>query len=469
MTAPGPGRQSFAISGHGPAGTRTAATPRRQVLDIGSFDVHDVRAGSETAFAGGMLTIDVEELEERLADDAAFASVRVEIVRPGDSVRVINAIDAVEPRVKIEPAGADFSGMLTAPRQVGAGVTHALAGMAVVETALPVPGEPVYWREAIFDMAGTAAKYSPFSELINVVISCEPTRDLLDSAGRPHNLFEGTPEAVEYNKAVRLAGLEAARYLAGTTRGQQPDRVDTFDLAPLPHRDLPAVVYLYQLAIPYLHGEIAPGAGAIGGAAHLPTPIHPNELLDGALVCGWNAIACMRELTYTVQNHAIIEDLYVRHGQDLDFRGVVLFTNGDTRASKERLANHAAGLAIMMGAEGALINYAGGGHPAVDAMMIWGQSGAERGAHDDAVDGDGGQSGGIRVRPLCSGGGRHRQHGQLRGDGLLRRGGAGDRRGFPDRDRRRSGRRIRGAPGHRAGEHPPVRTYQHPGRGVLRR
>ena len=370
MTAPGPGRQSFAISGHGPAGTRTATTRRRQVLDIGSFDVHDVRAGSETAFAGGMLTIDVEELEERLADDAAFASVRVEIVRPGDSVRVINAIDAVEPRVKIEPAGADFSGMLTAPRQVGAGVTHALAGMAVVETALPVPGEPVYWREAIFDMAGTAAKYSPFSELINVVISCEPTRDLLDSAGRPHNLFEGTPEAVEYNKAVRLAGLEAARYLAGTTRGQQPDRVDTFDLAPLPHRDLPAVVYLYQLAIPYLHGEIAPGAGAIGGAAHLPTPIHPNELLDGALVCGWNAIACMRELTYTVQNHAIIEDLYVRHGQDLDFRGVVLFTNGDTRASKERLANHAAGLAIMMGAEGALINYAGGGHPAVDAMMI---------------------------------------------------------------------------------------------------
>lgn len=348
----------------------TGAEARRQVLDLGSFDVRAVLPGRKTTFADGVLTIDIAELERHLADEANLASVSVEIVRPGDSVRVINAIDAVEPRIKVDPSGADFSGLLTTPRRVGTGTTHALKGVAVVETAIPVPGEPVYWREAIFDMAGTAAKYSPFSELINVVVSCEPTSDLLESSGRPTNLFEGTPEAVEYNKAVRLAGLKASTYLAAATLGQTPDRVDSFDLAPLPHRDLPAVVYLYQLAIPYLHGEIAPGAGAIGGSAHLPTPIHPNELLDGALVCGWNAIACMRELTYTVQNHPIVEDLYARHGRDLDFRGVVLFTNGDTRASKERLANHAASLAIMMGAQGALINYAGGGHPAVDAMMI---------------------------------------------------------------------------------------------------
>ena len=342
----------------------------RPTLDIGWFDVREVRTGPETGLEGGVLTIDIPELENVLADDPHLASVSVEIVRPGESVRIINAIDAVEPRLKIDPPGSDFSGMLNPPRRVGRGTTHAMKGVAVVETALPVPGEPTYWREAIVDMAGAGAAYSPFSGLANVVVSCEPTRELLESDGRPTNLFEGTPEAVAYNKAVRLAGLKAARYLSETTRGASPDRTDTFDLAPLNGGRLPAVVYLYQLAIPYLHGEIEPGAGAIGGAAHLPTPIHPNELFDGALVCGWNAIACMRELTYTVQNHAIVEDLYRRHGRDLDFRGVVLFTNGDTRASKERLANHAARLAIMMGAEGAIINYAGGGHPAVDAMMI---------------------------------------------------------------------------------------------------
>lgn len=347
----------------------TAGGPLRQVLEVGWFDVDDVRAGAETALDGGVLTVDLEELEGLLADEA-FASVSVQIARPGESVRIINAVDAVEPRIKVDPAGGDFSGMLGAPGQAGRGAVNALSGVAVVETAPPVPGEPVYWREAVFDMAGPAARYSPFSELINVVVSCEPTRELLDSGGRPVNLFEGTPEAVEYNKAVRLAGLKAARRLAEAALGREPDRRSVYDLAPLPDNGLPAVVYLYQLAIPYLHGEIAPGAGAIGGSAHLPTPIHPNELLDGALVCGWNAIACMRELTYTVQNHPIVEDLYARHGKDLDFRGVVLFTNGDTRASKERLADHAANLAVMMGAEGALINYAGGGHPAVDAMMI---------------------------------------------------------------------------------------------------
>lgn len=345
------------------------AAPQRQVLEVGWFDVSDVRAGDETALSGGVLTVGAGELEEILADDL-FASVSVEIVRPGESVRVINAIDAVEPRIKADPPGGDFSGLLSPPHPAGRGGVHALSGVAVVETAPPVPGEPTYWREAVFDMSGAAARYSPFSQLINVVVSCEPARELIESGGRPVNLFEGTPEAVEYNKAVRLAGLKAAKHLAAASLGQEPDRRTVYDLAPPLDNGLPAVVYLYQLAIPYLHGEIAPGAGAIGGAAHLPTPIHPNELLDGALVCGWNAIACMRELTYTVQNHAVVEDLYARHGKDLDFRGVVLFTNGDTRASKERLANHAANLAVMMGAEGALINYAGGGHPAVDAMMI---------------------------------------------------------------------------------------------------
>ena len=341
----------------------------RQVLDLGEFDVREVRDGRPTSLIDGVLTIDLDDLEAHLADDAHFASVTVQIVRPGESVRIINAIDTVEPRIKVDPPGADFSGLLSSPQLVGTGVTHALKGVAVVETALPVPGEPIYWREAVIDMTGSAAEYSPFSNLINVVVSCEPTRELRESENQPTNVFEGTPEAVEYNKAVRMAGLKAARYLAATTLDQSPDRIRRFDLSPVGN-SLPAVVYLYQLAIPYLHGEIAPGAGAIGGAAHLPTPIHPNELLDGALVCGWNAIACMRELTYMVQNHSIIEDLYARHGEDIDFRGVVLFTNGDTRASKERLANHAASLAIMMGAEGALINYAGGGHPAVDAMMI---------------------------------------------------------------------------------------------------
>ena len=97
------------------------SAPLRQVLEVGAFDVSDVRAGDETAFADGILTINIGELEELLSADPDLASVSVEIIRPGESVRVINAIDAVEPRIKVDPPGADFSGLLTAPRLVGYG------------------------------------------------------------------------------------------------------------------------------------------------------------------------------------------------------------------------------------------------------------------------------------------------------------------------------------------------------------
>jgi len=245
-----------------------------------------------------------------------------------------------------------------------------MAGVAVLGTSAPIPGEPIYWREAIVDMAEPGSVYSPFGGLVNIVLGFTPKRDLAESSDTPDNLFEGTPAAFEYNRAMRVAGLKVAVALARATEDLEPDSVEVFDHESHDRTGLPAVVYLYQLAIPYLYGEIAPGAGAIGGSAHLPTVIHPNELLDGAMVCGWNAIACMRELTYLIQNHAIVLDLYRRHGVDLDFRGVVLFTNGDTTESKERLANHAVNLAEALGVDAALINYAGGGHPCVDAMMI---------------------------------------------------------------------------------------------------
>ena len=43
------------------------AGPRRQILNLGSFRVTDVRAGSATALAGGVLTVDLEELEGMLS------------------------------------------------------------------------------------------------------------------------------------------------------------------------------------------------------------------------------------------------------------------------------------------------------------------------------------------------------------------------------------------------------------------
>jgi glycine reductase len=339
-------------------------------LELRTFEVTDVVLGSETALSSGVLTVDGGALKELLLRDDHFADVAIEVVRPGDDVRVVHIIDAVEPRLRLDDPGTDFAGMLGMPARLGDGRTNRMAGVAVLETSEPIPGEPIYWREAIVDMGEPGSVYSPFGGLVNVVLTFTPRAELVESTATPANLFEGTPEAFEYNRAMRVAGLKAAVFLAKATEDLEPDSVEVFDHEAHERTGHPGVVYVYQLAIPYVYGEIAPGGGAIGGSAHLPTVIHPNELLDGALVCGWNAIACMRELTYLLQNHAVVLDLYRRHGVDLDFRGVVLITNGDTTGAKERLTNHGANLVEALGGDAAIVAYAGGGHPCVDAMMV---------------------------------------------------------------------------------------------------
>jgi len=339
-------------------------------LQLEYFDVTDIVLGDRTVLEGGTLVVDQDRLRAHLMEDDHFEDVSLHVAHPGDSLRVINAVDAVEPRCRLGNGDHDFPGFLSAPQTVGDGRTAVLRGAAVVEVSEPVPGESTYWREAFFDMTDSCNGFSPFSDLANLVIEVTPVKSIREDERPPLNVFEGTPEAVSLNRAIRMAGLKASVFMASAAEGSESNEVATFDLPSRRNTDLPGIVYLYQLAIPYLYGEIVPGGGAIGGPAHLPTLIHPNEILDGALVCGWNAIACMRELTYVAQNHPIISDLYERSGKDLEFLGVVLFANGDTRESKDRLTGHATTLARLLNPDGAVINYAGGGHPCVDTMMI---------------------------------------------------------------------------------------------------
>jgi glycine reductase len=179
----------------------------------------------------------------------------------------------------------------------------------------------------------------------------------------------GTPEAAEYGRAVRIAGLKAAVYLAEVTKALEADRLEVCKLEGEAKTGLPGVAYLFQASMPYVYGESLAGGAGVGGPGPLPTLIHPNEILDGALVNAFAWAGCAREATYILQNHAVIKGLYSHQGKDLDFRGVVLYTFGENIKTKERISSHASNLAILLGAEGAILNYLGGGHPIVDVML----------------------------------------------------------------------------------------------------
>jgi glycine reductase len=183
-----------------------------------------------------------------------------------------------------------------------------------------------------------------------------------------YDVLSGTPEVVAYNDAVRKAGQSTAVYLASTVADQQPEDLVTYDTSLVDGcGELPRVVYFLQ-GRPYVYGETMRTGS--GGPGHLPTFIDPNEVFDGAVTNSWIGPACHRDVTYLIQNHPVIEELYRRHGKSIDFAGVVIYDRGHDAHRKERNAYYACKLASLAKADGAILTYLGSGHSIVDVMMI---------------------------------------------------------------------------------------------------
>jgi sarcosine reductase len=334
-------------------------------LEMATTTVSDVRFSDRTRLEDGVLEIDRAELRRLLLDDEAFDDVALDIARPGESTRIIHVMDVAEPQWKPEP-GSTFPTFVGPPRTVGEGRTYRLDGVAVVSTSDAVAGEPTYWREAIIDMSGPGADATPFGVTINLVLTFRPSEKYRD-ATRPdaviENMMLGSSIAQRYNRSVRVAELKAAAYLARTVESREPDDVRVYELGRVAE-GLPRVVYFYQLSGAVLYGERVEGI--------LPTLVNPSEVLDGAIVnVRSNLHASNRLSTFDNQHHGIISELYDRHGRDVDFRGVVVYpAASDDITQKEILAEYAVKLARLLGADAACASYAGGGHPAVEFMLI---------------------------------------------------------------------------------------------------
>ena len=65
----------------------------------------------------------------------------------------------------------------------------------------------------------------------------------------------------------------------------------------------------------------------------IPTIIYPTEVFDGAIVSGNCVSACDKNPSYVHMNHPIIEDLYERHGKDINFLGCII-TNENVYLSR---------------------------------------------------------------------------------------------------------------------------------------
>lgn len=312
--------------------------------------VHHVRGlalGEQTRFADGRLTVGEHEATALVADPA-LGVVRLRTASPGESVRIVKLLDVVEPRSK-GPGGGMFPGFLGPPRPQRGPDTHVLRGAAVLAAGF-LPRN----QEGIVDMSGPAAPLSPYAANHNLVVEFERAED-------------ATWEQADI--ALRRGLLRLAVHLADAAVEAAPDEVEDLPV-PAPPRsggDRPRVGVVTNLQTQGLFKDVFVYGHTMAGS--LPTWIDPAEVDDGAVVSGQYGHPGLRNATWMHQNHPVVADLRARHGDDLDFAGLVLCPEPVEQGAKEHVSAHAARLCVAAGFDAVVVTKEGGGNADSDVSF----------------------------------------------------------------------------------------------------
>ena len=146
-------------------------------LQLDVYNIKDIAFGKKTEIKAGTLYIDHQELQSILLQDKSLKKVDIEIAKPGESCRILQVSDVIEPRIKTETSGEDFPGALGKQVTVGEGRTCVLRGTAIV---LSNQGDPSLLPEGedemgnLIDMSGPGAEYSLFAKTNNIVLLPHP-------------------------------------------------------------------------------------------------------------------------------------------------------------------------------------------------------------------------------------------------------------------------------------------------------
>jgi hypothetical protein len=322
-------------------------TRRVPPLRLRQWQIDDVVEGAGTAVDAGTLIIDRIGLEGALSDRyPAVGSVGIDLVKPGDPVRVNGVLDAVAPSYKPN-----------AHREKrGTGITHRLNGVNLLSVCRiePDPGRESPDGDSILDFGGPAARYSPFSAQNAVIVTFSPPKRV-------------TTSAAALDTEVRDATHWLANELAAVVEGT-PDTEAVYRLEKAPGKRSRIGVVIETgsegpLLDTYLEGtplsEVA------------PTVIDPRAIIDGALTNGAYDYAGLRHPTALYQRSTLLQTLLEGHGDRFDFAGTVLalayLNNLD---DKRRAADRAAELVEDMHADVVIVASFQSGNSHSDTILV---------------------------------------------------------------------------------------------------
>lgn len=330
-----------------------------KVLKRNYYEVKEAEFSDKSSFCDGKLLISKDELQNEIKDLLrAVERVDFELVHPGENTRIIHLLDTIQPMYKVEGEGAQYPGLFSDPVLVGEGTTNVLEGFSVMESA-PLPWDEssassglLYPRDAILDMQGPISGMTPFSKMINLVITYE--------------LSEGK-SSIEYDNEIRMIGIKVSSYLASLTVEKEPSQVKEYSIDEV-NPELPNVVLVWQCqnqgpySNTFLYGEPINDI--------VPTILHPNELLDGGVVSGNYVWPAFKVPTYYHVNHPIMMELFKEHGKTVNFRGVIFCrSHNPSNWHKVRNATRVIFLAQFLEADGLIMAWEGGGNAATDGML----------------------------------------------------------------------------------------------------
>ncbi|MDL2272398.1 glycine/sarcosine/betaine reductase component B subunit, partial [Desulfovibrio sp. OttesenSCG-928-I05] len=326
---------------------------------IGRFFVKDIVFGPETAFSGGILSINKEEALAKVREDEHITECELHIVKPGDMVRLVPVKDAFEMRCRVSGGKGVYPGVTSPLESAAHGRIHALA-----DATLLVVGK--HWgsfQDGLLDMGGPFQRNTIYGSMKNLVLVADTDEE-----------FE-RHEQQKTNHALRWAGMRLSEYVGNCLKELAPEAMECWELDAVNRRSeavqkLPSVVYVMQ---PQTQME-AMGYNTLiygwDGNHMLPTFLHPNEVLGGAVVSGSFMPCSSKMSTWEFCNNPTIKRLMRDHGKTLNFLGVIMSNLNVVMEQKVRSAIMVAQMAKGLGADGAIVAEEGYGNPDVDYIQV---------------------------------------------------------------------------------------------------
>ena len=310
--------------------------------------VHEVREldlGDATSYEAGRLTVGEQSVLDLLRDPA-FAEVRLGVTSPGDSVRIVGVLDAVQPCSKGRGGGGVFPGLLGVAMPVGRGTTHVLRGAAVMAAGF-LPRA----QEAVIDMSGPAAPLSPLAATHNLVVEWTPAEDA---------------DWADVDVALRKGLVKVAAHLAEAALDAEPDAIEELhEPAGSTANGKPRVGVILNLQTQGKFKDVFVYGRTLSGG--LPTVISPNELDDGAVVSGQFGHPSLKNPTYLHQTHPVVAAL--RASDELELAALILCPEPVNQADKELVSAHAARLCKELRLDAAIATKEGGGNADADVSL----------------------------------------------------------------------------------------------------